>query len=153
REGGSPERVARHVVAVSWLSLAPIAAAAGVFAVAGSSITGRVLGAQYGGATGAELSRLVVYLAPWTIVSVALTVAYPLLFVRGRARWLPLAAVVAVLVHIPVELVGRAAFGLGGLAAGMAVTTALVLGALLVALGALERTATGVLAAAVVCGG
>jgi hypothetical protein len=153
REGSSPERSARHVVAVSWLSLAPIAAAAGVFAVAGSSLTGRVLGAKYGGPTGAELGRLVVYLAPWTVASVALTVAYPLLFVRGRARWLPAAAVAAVLVHVPVELAGRAAFGLAGLAAGMAVTTALVLGTLLFALGALERTATGLLTAAVVCGG
>jgi hypothetical protein len=153
REGGSPERVARHVVAVSWLSLVPIAASAGVFAVAGAVLTRHVLGAKYGGATGAELSRLVVYLVPWTVASVALTVAYPLIFVRGRARWLPVLAVVAVLVQVPVELLGRWAFGLAGLAAGMAVTTAGILAVLLLALGALRWTATGVVLAAVVCGG
>src|SRR6185503_18994982 len=32
REGESPERSGRHVVAASWLSLVPIAAASGVFA-------------------------------------------------------------------------------------------------------------------------
>lgn len=153
REGNDPERAARHVVSVSWLSLAPIAAAAGVFAVTGAVVTDAVLGAKYGGAAGAELSRLVVYLAPWTIASVALTVAYPLLLVRGRARWLPAIAGVAVLVHVPIEWAGRAAFGLGGIAAGMAVTTALLLGVLLVALRALERTVIGVLLAASVCGG
>ena len=153
REGGSPERAARHVVAVSWLSLAPIAAAASVFALAGAAVTSRVLGAKYGGPTGAELSRLVVYLAPWMVASVAFTIAYPLLFVRGRARWLPVLAVVALLVHVPVEWGGRAAFGLGGIAAGMAVTTALVLFVVLGALGALERTLRGLAVAAAVCGG
>jgi hypothetical protein len=153
REGNDPMRAARHVVSVSWLSLAPIAAAAGVFALAGAVLTRAVLGAKYGGAAGAELSRLVVYLAPWMVASVALTVAYPLLLVRGRVRWLPAVALAAVLVHVPVEWAGRAAFGLGGIAAGMAVTTALILGVLLAALRALERTTLGVLAAALVCGG
>jgi hypothetical protein len=153
REGNDPVRAARHVVSVSWLSLAPIAAAAGVFAVAGAVLTKAVLGGKYGGAAGAELSRLVVYLTPWVVASVALTVAYPLLLVRGRVRWLPAVALVAVLVHVPVEWAGRAAFGLGGIAAGMAVTTALLLGVLLAALRALERTLVGVLGAAVLCGG
>ena len=31
------------------------------------------------------------YLAPWMVASIALSVAFPLLFVRGRARWLPAA--------------------------------------------------------------
>jgi hypothetical protein len=153
REGNSPERAARHVVAASWLSLAPIAAAAGVFAVAGAVVTRHVLGAKYGGDTGAELSRLVVYFAPWMVAQVALTVAYPLLFVRGRARWLPAVAAVALLLHVPIEWGGRAAFGLGGLAGGMALTTTLVLVALLAALRALERTVHGLVLASVVCGG
>ena len=38
RGGSSPERVAKHVVASSWLSLAPVAAAAGVFALAGGHV-------------------------------------------------------------------------------------------------------------------
>jgi hypothetical protein len=153
REGGSPERVARHVVAASWLSLAPIAAAAGIFALAGAVVSQHVFGAKYGGSTGSELSHLVVYLAPWMVASVAVTVAYPLLFVRGRVRWLPALAVLALLVHVPVEWAGRAALGLGGIAAGMAVTTTLILVALLASLRALEQTARGLVVASVVCGG
>ncbi len=89
RGGSSPERVAKHVVASSWLSLAPVAAAAGVFALAGATVARHVLGPSYGGGTGAELGRLVVYLSPWMVASVAVTVTYPLIFVRGRAGWLP----------------------------------------------------------------
>jgi hypothetical protein len=152
REGESPERAGRHVVAATWLSLAPVAAAAGVFAVAGELVTRHVLGPGYGGATGAELSRLVAYLAPWMVASVALTIAYPLLFVGGRARWLPPVAAAAVLLHVPVEWAGRSLFGLGGIAAGMAVTTGLVLAVLLVGLRALRLTLRGVALAAVACG-
>ena len=44
-----------------------------VFALAGEAVVRRVLGSSYGGSTGAELGRLVVYLVPWTVASVALT--------------------------------------------------------------------------------
>ncbi|HZT91808.1 MAG TPA: hypothetical protein VFA05_07210 [Gaiellaceae bacterium] len=152
RAGSTPDRVARHVVASAWLSLAPVGAAAGVFALAGEPLVRRVLGPSYGGGTGAELGRLVVYLAPWMVASTAVTVAFPLVFVRGRARWLPLLAAGALLVHVLVEWAGRAAFGLAGIAAGLAVTTALVLAALLLRLGAVTAVATGVLAAAAACG-
>lgn len=152
REGSSPERVARHVVAISWLSLVPVAAAAGVFALAGSAVVERVLGSSYGGGTGAELGRLVVYLVPWMVASVALTVAYPLVFVQGRRRWLPLLAVVALGAQVLVEWGARAAFGLAGVAAGLALTTALVLAVLLLALGALVPVARGVAVAAIACG-
>ncbi|MGH3003464.1 MAG: hypothetical protein ACRDM1_12535 [Gaiellaceae bacterium] len=152
REGASSERVARHVVAISWLSLAIVGAAAGVFALAGEPLVRRVLGSSYAGGTGEELGRLVVYLAPWMVVSVAVTVAYPLVFVRGRARWLPALAGVALLVHVLVEWAGQTAFGLAGVAGGMAITTALVLLALLGALGAARRVAHGVATAALVCG-
>lgn len=152
REGASPERVARHVVAISWLSLALVGAAAGVFSLAGEPLVRRVLGASYAGSTGTELGRLVVYLAPWMVASVAVTVAYPLVFVRGRARWLPVLALFAVLVHVLVEWAGRAAFGLAGVAAGLAITTALVLCALVGFLGAVRRVARGVGTAALVCG-
>ncbi len=46
-------------------------AAAGVFALAGETVVRRVLGSSYGGGTGAELGRLVVYLVPWMVASVA----------------------------------------------------------------------------------
>jgi hypothetical protein len=123
-----------------------------VFALAGRPLVHRVLGSGYGGGTGAELGRLVVYLAPWMVVSTAVTVAYPLVFVRGRARWLPLLAAAALGVHVLVEWAGRGAFGLGGVAAGMAATTALVLLALLVRLGAVAGVTVGLLGAAVVLG-
>lgn len=147
------DRAARHVVAASWLSLAVVGAAAGVFALAGARVARLVLGARYGGATGAELGRLVVYLAPWTAASVAVSVAFPLLFVRGQARFLPALAAAALGGHVLVEWGGRAAFGLAGIAAGLAVTTAAVLVALLRPLGGLASALRGLGAAAAVCGG
>ena len=152
RVGSSPLRVVQHVVAISWLSLAVVGAAAGVFAVAGETVVRRVLGSSYGGGTGAELGRLVVYLVPWMVASVALAVAYPLVFVRGRGRWLPMLAGAALLVQVLVEWAGRAAFGLAGVAVGLGVTTALVLAVLLTALRAVRSTARGVALAALVCG-
>jgi hypothetical protein len=153
REGLSDELAARHVVAASWLSLAVVAAAAGVFALAGERVARWALGSRYGGGTGSELGRLVVYLAPWMVTSVAVSVAFPLLFVRGRARWLPLLAALALGAHVLVEWAGRAAFGLAGVAAGMAVTTGVVLVALLWPLGALTATLRGLAVAALACGG
>jgi hypothetical protein len=153
REGLAPERAGRHIVAVSWLSLAAIALAAGVFGVAGAPVAERVLGDAYGGGTGAELGRLVVYLAPWMVASVGVSVAFPLLFVRGRTSWLPLLAVAALALHVLVEWILRAAFGLAGVAAGMAVTTVVVLGAIAAALGAVGPVARGLILAAALCGG
>jgi hypothetical protein len=87
------------------------------------------------------------------VTSVAVSVAFPLLFVRGRARWLPAVAVVALGAHVLVEWAGREAFGLAGVAAGMAVTTAAVLTTLLWPLGTLRTALRGLLVASVVCGG
>ena len=149
----SPERVARHVASTTWLSLTAVAGAAGVFALAGATIARHVLGSQYGGGTGTELGRLVVYFAPWMVASVAVTVAYPLLFVRGRARWLPLLAVAALAAHVLIEWGGRALGGLGGVAGGMALTTAGVLAVVLAALAALRQTVVLLVPAAAVIGG
>ncbi len=80
----------------------------------------------------------------------------PYLHIDGyifRARWLPLLAVAALGAHVLVEWGGRAAFGLAGIAAGMAVTTGATLVALLWPLGMLRQALRGLLAAAVVCGG
>ncbi|HEV7642204.1 MAG TPA: hypothetical protein VGO39_15155 [Gaiellaceae bacterium] len=153
REGSAPSRVARHVVAISWVSLALVAGAAGVLALVSEQIVQRVLGASYGGGTGAELGRLVVYLAPWMVASVAVTVTYPLVFVRGRGRWLPLLAASALAAQVLAAWAGREAFGLAGVAAALALTTALVLAVLLARLGALVRVAVGLALAALVCGG
>src|SRR5439155_681773 len=153
RDALTPERAGRHVVAASWLSLAIVAAAAGVFALAGERVARWALGSSYGGGTGTQLGRLVVYLAPWMVVSVAVSVAFPLLFVRGRARSLPLLAVGILALHVLVEWGGRAAFGLAGIAAGMAVTTAATLSALLWPLGSFVQAVRGLAVAALVCGG
>lgn len=148
----TPDRVARHIGAISWLSLATVAGAAGVFALAGATVARHVLGSQYGGGTGAELGHLVVYFAPWMVASIAVTVAYPLLFVRGRAKWLPLLAIGALCVHVLVEWGGRGIAGLGGVAGGLALTTAGILAVVLGALGALVPTLRALVPAAVVCG-
>src|SRR5215831_13017479 len=47
----TPERAVRHVVSASWLSLAVVAAAAGVFALAGEPLARWALGSHYGGGT------------------------------------------------------------------------------------------------------
>ena len=153
RDELTPDRAGRHVVAVSWLSFVVVGAAAGVFALAGERVARWALGSSYGGGTGAQLGRLVVYLAPWMVASVAVSVAFPLLFVRGRARFLPLLAVGILGLHVLVEWGGRAAFGLAGIAAGMAVTTAATLAALLWPLGSLRQALGGLVVAALVCGG
>jgi O-antigen/teichoic acid export membrane protein len=148
----TPAATTRHVVSTSWVCLPLVAAVAGIFALAGAKIARLVLGPSYGGGTGAELGRIVGYLSPWMVASVALSVTFPLLFVRGRARWLPLLAVAALGAQVLVEWGCSKAFGLGGVAAGMAITTAAVLAVLLHSLGALAATARGVAIAAVACG-
>jgi hypothetical protein len=87
------------------------------------------------------------------VVAVAVSVTFPLLFVRGATRRLPLLALLALAVHVLVEWVAREGFGLPGIAVGMAVTTAAVLVALLRLLGSLAPTLRGLVVAAVVCGG
>jgi hypothetical protein len=153
RAGSTPERAVRHVIAASWLSLVVVAAVVGVFVLAGQTLVRWGLGTSYRGGTGEQLGRLVVYLAPWMVASVALSIAFPLVFVRGRARWLPLLAVGAVVASILAEWGGRGAFGLAGVAGGLALTTALVLAVILARLDALRGTSQGVLVAAFICAG
>jgi hypothetical protein len=152
-----PRGAAEHVVHSSWLSLALIAAAAGVFALVGGRLVGFVLGGAYSGDVGRELGRLVVAFAPWMVVTVAYTVTFPLVFVMERRRYLVALAVAALAVHVPLTFGLRAAFGLDGIALALAVTTTLVLVALTVAVSprmlalaaaGLGRLAVGVGAAA-----
>lgn len=134
RRGLEDDRAAVHVVSTSWLALTLIAGAAGVFALAGERVVRAILGDAYGGKIGTQLGHLVVYFSPWMIASIAVAVTLPLLFVAGKRRWLPALALGALVVNVPIEWAGKAAFGLPGVAVGLAVTTVLVLGALLVAL-------------------
>jgi len=153
RAGLTPDRAARHVVAASWLSLAVVAGAAGVFALAEERVVRWALGPAYAGETGAELGRLVVAFAPWMAVTVAVSVAFPLLFVLGRTRRLPALAVAALAAQVAVLWPARELGGLAGIALGTALTTAGVLAVLLHWLGALAPALRGLAVAAGVCGG
>jgi hypothetical protein len=148
RAGLESDPAARHVVSASWVALTLIGAAAGVFAVAGAGVVEAVLGHAYGGDVGTEVGRVVAVLSPWVIASVGVNVTFPLLFVVGRLRPLPVIGIVALAVQIPLAWLASSVLELDGLALALAVTTFFVLGALLRELGALERAARGLLVAA-----
>ena len=134
RRGVEGEAAVAHVVHGSWLSLPPIAAAAGVFALAGDRIAETVLGDAFSGEVGTELARLVVLLAPWTVGAVGFSLAFPLLYVLERSRVLVPVAVGALAAHVPVTLALRAAWGLEGVALALGLSTLGVLAALLLVL-------------------
>jgi len=140
RAGLDPAGVTRHVEASSWLALLVVCASAGVFAVAGADVLDRVLGSAYGGDVGAEIGRIVLAMGPYMIVSIGLSVTFPLLFVAGRARRLPLVGLCVLLVHVPLAVAGQQLAGLYGLALALAVSTGLALAWMLHILGALGST-------------
>lgn len=149
RIGLDAGRTARHVVASAWIALVVIGAAAGVFALAGGRIAQAVLGESYSSGVGDELGRLVVVLSLWAVVAVGVSVAFPLVFVGGHGKALPLIALGAVVLQVGVAIAGQRLLGLDGLALALAITTGAVLAALLVVLGALGPTARGLALAAV----
>jgi O-antigen/teichoic acid export membrane protein len=152
RRGLDPRAAARHVVATSWLALTLIGAAAGIFALAGGDVVESVLGRSYAGDIGADLGRLVVVLSPWMIASVGVSVTFPLAFVVGRTKRLPWVALGAIVLQVPLAWAGETLLELEGLAVSLAVTTFLVLGALLLDLSALRWAAQGLaIAAGLVC--
>lgn len=148
RAGLDRELARRHIVSASWLSLAVVAPAAGAAALVVPPVAEALLGDSYGGGTGDELGRLVVYLAPWMVAMVGVSVGFPLLFVRGRAWWLPVVAAGSLVAQVAVEWVLRDAFGLAGVALGVGVTTAIVLAAVAAGLGVLGGVARGLALAA-----
>jgi hypothetical protein len=152
RSGLDPARVARHVDASSWLALVVVAATAGVFAVAGAEIVERVLGASYGHDVGSQIGELVVALSPFMVVSVALSVTFPLVFIARRAGRLPLIAGIVLAVHIPLAVIGQVVAGLWGLSIALAVSTALALALMLVLFDALRATLSDLVTATVVVG-
>jgi O-antigen/teichoic acid export membrane protein len=127
RRGLDAGSAAAHVVHSSWLSLVVIAGAAGVFTLVGGRLVGAVLGEAYSGGVGDEVGQLVVYLAPWMVVSVAFSVTFPLLFVMERARALIPLALGALALHVPLTWGLREAFGLRGIELALAVSTLAVL--------------------------
>ena len=153
RLGLEPQRVARHVEASSWPALLVVAATAGIFAVAGAEIAGRVLGSAYGDDVGAQIGRLVVAMAPYMVASVALSVTFPLVFVAGRGGRLPLVGLGVLAVHVPLAFAGQAIAGLDGLAIALAVSTALAFAWMLTFLHAARSTTERLaIAVAVVAG-
>jgi Na+-driven multidrug efflux pump len=140
RAGLDPGRVARHVDAASWLALVVVAATAGVFAVAGAEIVERVLGDAYSHDVGSQIGELVVALAPFMAVSVALSVTFPLVFIARRTGRLPAVAGIVLLAHVPLAVVARLVAGLWGLSIALAVSTALALALMLGLLDALRST-------------
>jgi hypothetical protein len=155
RRGLEAETAVEHIVHGSWLSLPLIAAAAGVFALEGDRIAASVLGEDFSGDVGTELSRLVVVLAPWTVAAVGFSLSFPLIYVLERGRVLVPIALAAPLMHLPVSLALRAAWDEKGLALALGISTFGVLGALLVALSprALGLAAVGLGRVAAVVGG
>ena len=143
RAGLDAARTTRHVVASAWIALVVIGAAAGVFALAGGRIAQTLLGSSYSSDVGAELGRLVVVFSLWAVVSVGVSVTFPLVFVAGPGRALPVIAGAAVVLQVGLAWVGQRLFGLDGLALSLAVTTGAVLAALLAGLRALGPTARG----------
>ena len=142
----------RHIVAASWVSLALVGAACGVFALAGGDVVESVLGGAYGGEVGAELGRLIVLLAPWILASVAISLAFPLAFVTGRTRALPWIGLAALVVQVPLAWLGGRLLDLDGLALSLASTTILVCSALLWQLRVLGDVGSGLVAAALTIG-
>ncbi len=153
RTGLSAAEAVRHVVATSWLALVVAGAAAGVFALAGGQVVEAVLGRAYAGEVGADLGRLVVAFSPWVVAAIGVTVTFPLAFVAGRTRALPLIAIGALTVQVPVAWGAARWLGLEGLALALASATSLALVALLVVVGAAGATLRSLTTAALAVAG
>lgn len=154
RRGIDADSAALHVVHAAWLSLVPIGAAAGVFALVGGRVMAFVLGDAFSGDVGRDLGHLVVWLAPWMVASVAFSVTFPLLFVLEKPRVLLPLALGAVAVHIPISLALREVLDLPGLALALALTTFGVIFGLMAAVSRrmLARSALGLAGTAVFVG-
>jgi hypothetical protein len=150
RAGLDARAAARHVTSSAWVALTVIGAAVGAFAVAGGDIVESLLGDAYGGDIGEEVSRIVVVLAPWMVASVGVNVSFPLAFVAGRLRLLPVIGAVALAVQIALAWIGSELLELDGLAIALTISTLFVLAALLAQLEALEAGLRGIVRAAVV---
>jgi hypothetical protein len=142
------------VVDAAWVSFAFVAAGAGAFAVAGEDVFSRVLGDAYSGQVGRDLGLLVVWFAPWMLVTVAYSLTLPLLFVVERAGRLVGLAVAALAFSVVAEWIGRELFDLRGIAIALALSTLVVVADMLVTIS--RRTAVlalaGILRAGTVVG-
>jgi O-antigen/teichoic acid export membrane protein len=145
----------RHVVSMSLVSFAGVAAAAGVFALVGDRLIQAALGPAYEGEAGNEIGGLIVLLGPWMATSIGVTITFPMLFVAGRDRRLPLLAVAALVLHGVVTWIAVSLFELDGAAVALTVSTLVVLVVLLLLLSpqVLSEGARGLLLGAAITGG
>ena len=108
-----------------------------MFALAGGDLVEAVLGDAYGGDVGAEVGAARRRaLGRGSIAAVGVAVTFPLAFVAGRTRALPWIALAALALQVPLAWLGVELLELDGLALSLAVSTLLVLAALLVELDA-----------------
>ncbi len=151
----SPARASRHVISMSLVSFAAVAAAAGVFALVGDHIVHAALGPAYEGSAGSEIGRLIVLLGPWMATSIGVTITFPMIFVAGRAKRLSLLAVGSIVLHVGITALAVDAFELAGAALALTISTTLVLVSLLLLLSpeVLRRGVRGLLLGAAVIGG
>ena len=126
RRGVDAESAAEHVVHSAWVSLALVGAAAGLVALIGGRVVTALLGEAYSGDVGDELGKLVVYLSPWMVANAAFSITYPLMFVMHRTRLLIPLAVAALLVDIPISIVGRSLWGLTGVTVALGISAGLL---------------------------
>ena len=146
----TPAVVARHVVASTWVALVIVGAAVGALALVGGDLVEAVLGEDYGADVGDDLARLIVVLSAWIVAAVGVNVTFPLAFVAGRLRPLPWIGLAALAAQLLFAWIGVEVLELDGLAASLALSTFLVLAALLVQLGAARPGLRGVAVAAAV---
>jgi hypothetical protein len=118
--------------------------ALGVFALVGGDVVSRVLGESYAGPVSSDLVRAVVWFSPWMVVSIAVTLTFPLLFVLEKPGVLVGASVIVPLLQVPLAWGLGDAFGLPGLALSLAITSLVGLALLM---GALSRRTLGLAAA------
>ena len=126
RRGLDPRAAADHVVYSTWVSLAAVGAAAGVFALVGGKIVGALLGDEY-----RDVGKLVALLGPWMVAFAIYSVLFPLVFVVRVHRWLFPVAILGTGVDIAIGLALRSAGGMTGIAIGLALATFAVVGGLM----------------------
>ena len=140
--------VARHVVASSWIALVLVGAAVGALALVGADAVEAVLGDAYESEVGDEVARLIVVLSAWIVAVVGVNVTFPLAFITGRLRALPWIGLIALAAQLVLAWVGVELLELDGLAFSLAVSSLIVLAALLRQLGAAGQGLRGVAFAA-----
>jgi peptidoglycan biosynthesis protein MviN/MurJ (putative lipid II flippase) len=146
----TPAVVSRHVVAATWVALVIVGAAVGTIALVGADLVEGVLGADYGDDVGDEVARLLVVFSAWIVAAIGVNVTFPLAFVAGRLRALPWIGLAALAAQLLLAWIGVELLDLDGLATSLAVSTLVVLAALLVQLGAASAGLRGVVVAAAV---